>query len=238
MKEILNDVNISIIGLGGNGQLASTLLSSLGAQIRLIDGDTVEQSNLQRQPLFDEDDLGMNKAETVYNKIKTRSINKKLSFVREYVDSSNINAILGNSDLIFEATDSFLTRELINEYAAMKKIPWIMTNSYGYFGEFMLIVPDETACLNCLTGGKRMIPLNCHADQISPPVPSTVSVMGTSLLLRYFQDRIKDENFYFYSATLMELQKIKVNKVKECRVCSELIFEKLNDTKFLGRQIF
>ena len=145
---------------------------------------------------------------------------------------------LGNSDLIFEATDSFLTRELINEYAAMKKIPWIMTNSYGYFGEFMIIVPGETACLNCLTGGRRMIPLNCHAEQISPPVPSTVSVMGTSLLLKYFQDGIKDENFYFYSATLMELQKIKVNKVKECRVCSELIFDKLNDTKFLGRQIF
>ena len=134
MNEILNGVNISIIGLGGNGQLASTLLSSLGAQIRLIDGDTVEKSNLQRQPLFDEDDVGMNKAETVYNKIKNRSINKKLSFVSEYVDSSNINAILGNSDLIFEATDSFLTRELINEYAVMKKIPWIMTNSYGYFG--------------------------------------------------------------------------------------------------------
>lgn len=238
MKEIFEGINISIVGLGGNGQIASTLLSSLGAKIKLIDGDAVEQSNLQRQPLFDTNDIGKNKAETVYNKIRNRSNSGMVSFVSEYVDSSNINALLGNSDLIFEATDSFLTRELINEYAVMKKIPWLMTNSYGYFGEFMLIVPDETACLNCLTGGKKMIPLNCHADQVSPPVPSTVSVMGVSILLKYFQDRSREGNFYFYSTKTMELQKVEVNRVKECKVCSGLIFEKLNNVKFIGRQIF
>ncbi len=238
MDEILSGVNISIIGLGGNGQLASMLLSSSGAEIRVIDGDTVEQSNLQRQPLFDKYDIGKNKAETVYDRISNRSNSGKLNFVSEYVDSSNIDLLLGNSDFIFEATDSFLTRELINEYAVRKKIPWLMTNSYGYFGEFMLIVPEQTACLNCLTGGKQMIPLNCHADEVSPPVPSTVSAMATSILLKYLMEGALDRNFYFYSATAMELQKVKVNRVKECRVCSKLIFEKLNNTKFIGRQIY
>ncbi len=238
MKSKLPEVNVSIIGLGGNGQIAAMILSSMGFNLGVIDGDVVEDSNLTRQPIFGRNDIGRNKAETVFNKIEGRTTTGKLKFYSEYIDSSNIESLLQGTDFIFESTDSFLTRELINEYAVMKKIPWLMTNSYGDFGEFMLIVPGQTACLNCMTTGKRMIPLNCHGDQVSPPVPNTISAMGTSIFLNFLDEGIIDNNFYFYSASGMELQKIKIARSENCEICSKLNFKKLNNKGFLGRQIY
>ncbi|MHB1440312.1 MAG: HesA/MoeB/ThiF family protein [Cuniculiplasma sp.] len=238
MKNSFEQTSVSIVGMGGNGQLASMILSAYDVNLTIIDGDTVEENNIRRQPLFTRNDVGRKKSEVVFEKIMNRNSPTKVNYMDEYVDSANIGRILKDSKFIFDATDSFLTRELINEYACKENIPWIMTNSYGDFGEVKLTVPGITSCLNCLTNGKNMIPLNCHLENVSPPVPSVISGLGLKLFLDFKENGKLNGDMYFFDFSQYSITRIGANRARNCRVCVDGIYEKINDEKIIGRQLY
>lgn len=120
--------------------------------LTLIDRDYVEESNLQRQVLFDESDasLALPKAEAARRKIAL--FNSEIRVHARIADlvPANIRDLLGEADLVLDATDNFETRYLLNDYAIEQNKPWIYAAAIGAYGVTMNILPGETACLACI----------------------------------------------------------------------------------------
>jgi adenylyltransferase/sulfurtransferase len=120
--------------------------------LTLIDRDFVEESNLQRQVLFDEDDASQSlpKAEAARRKIAL--FNSEIAVHAHVADLApgNIHELLHGAGLVLDATDNFETRYLINDFAVEQNKPWIYAAAIGAYAVTMNILPGETACLACI----------------------------------------------------------------------------------------
>lgn len=145
--------HVALVGCGATGAATASLLARAGVgTLTLIDRDFVEESNLQRQVLFDEEDaqLALPKAEAARKKISL--FNSEITVhahVRDLVPA-NIHELLRGADVVLDATDNFETRYLINDYAVEQQKPWIYAAAIGAYAVTMNILPGETACLACL----------------------------------------------------------------------------------------
>ena len=149
----LTQGHVAVVGCGATGAAAASLLARAGVGIlTLVDRDLVEESNLQRQVLFDEADAreSLPKAEAARRKIA--QFNSRTD-VRAHVADlvpSNIHTLLGDAAIVLDATDNFATRYLLNDYALQQGRPWIYAAAVGAYAATMNILPGETACLACL----------------------------------------------------------------------------------------
>jgi len=144
---------VALCGCGALGTVLANHLARAGVgAIRIIDRDFIETHNLQRQILFDEDDVAQNlpKAEAAARKI--RAINSTITVepVVTDIDHTNILDLVGDADLILDGTDNFETRYLINDASIKLGKPWIYGGVIGSEGQTMTIVPGKTPCLRCL----------------------------------------------------------------------------------------
>jgi adenylyltransferase/sulfurtransferase len=133
--------------------MQASLLARAGVgHLRIIDRDFVEESNLQRQILFDEEDARAVLPKAVAAEKKLRSINSLVHVegLVEDVNASSAERLLGGVDLILDATDNFDARFLINDYAVKSGTPWVYGACVGAYGLIFPILPGETACLRCV----------------------------------------------------------------------------------------
>ena len=149
----LNASHVAVVGCGATGAAAASLLARAGiGTLTLIDRDFVEESNLQRQVLFDEDDAaaGVPKAEAAREKIGrfNSAVNVK-SHIADLVPE-DIQTLLGPADLVLDATDNFETRYLLNDFSVEQGKPWIYSAAIGAYAVTMNVLPGETACLGCI----------------------------------------------------------------------------------------
>ena len=149
----LTEAHVAVVGCGATGAAAASLLARAGVgTLTLIDRDFVEESNLQRQVLFDEADArdALPKAEAARRKIA--QFNSRTE-VRAHVTDlipSNIHTLLDGAAILLDATDNFETRYLLNDYSVEQGRPWIYAAAVGAYASTMNILPGETACLACL----------------------------------------------------------------------------------------
>jgi adenylyltransferase/sulfurtransferase len=157
----LATATVALVGCGATGAAAAALLARGGVgTLILIDRDFVEESNLQRQVLFDEADAAAAtpKAEAARRQIARFNSDVKVHAHVADLVPDNIHALLAGADLILDATDNFETRYLINDYAieqssperGTRLVPWIYAAAVGSYAATMNILPGETACLACL----------------------------------------------------------------------------------------
>ncbi len=149
--------HVAIAGCGATGAAAASLLARAGVgTLTLIDRDYVEESNLQRQVLFDEGDAlaALPKAEAARRKISL--FNGSIQVHAHVADlvPGNIHELLRDADLVLDGTDNFETRYLINDYAIEQGRPWIYAAALGAYAATMNILPGpsafQTACLACI----------------------------------------------------------------------------------------
>ncbi len=152
-QQRLLHAHLAVVGAGATGAAAAGLLARAGVgTLTLIDRDFVEESNLQRQVLFDEADAreSLPKAEAARRKIA--AFNSEVD-VRAHVADlvpGNIHDLLGGAEIVLDATDNFETRYLLNDYAIEQGKPWIYAAAVGAYAVTMNIVPGDTACLACI----------------------------------------------------------------------------------------
>jgi molybdopterin-synthase adenylyltransferase len=152
-QERLGSAHAALVGCGATGAAAASLLARAGiGKLTLIDRDFVEESNLQRQVLFDEADAreSLPKAEAARRKIAL--FNSEVVVHAHVADLTpgNIHELLAGADIILDATDNFETRYLVNDYAVEQGKPWIYSAAVGAYAITMNILPEETACLACI----------------------------------------------------------------------------------------
>jgi adenylyltransferase/sulfurtransferase len=144
---------IAIVGCGATGACVSGLLARAGVgRLLIIDRDYVESSNLQRQSLFDEADAAESLPKAVAAARKIAAFNSDVQVQAEVADLTpeNIQALLGDANLLLDATDNFETRYLINDFAVKHGKPWIYAAAVAAYAVTMNIIPGETACLACM----------------------------------------------------------------------------------------
>ncbi len=144
---------VLIVGCGALGSnLANTLVRAGVGRVRLVDRDFLELNNLQRQVLFDEDDLRAELPKAIAAALKLRRINSQVEVepIVADVDSRNMSELCSGVDCIVDGTDNFETRFLINDAAVKLNIPWVYGGCLGAEGQSMTILPGDTPCLRCL----------------------------------------------------------------------------------------
>ncbi|MBC7190235.1 HesA/MoeB/ThiF family protein, partial [Candidatus Aerophobetes bacterium] len=145
--------SVLVVGCGGLGcTILSELVRAGVGKVKLVDRDIVSLPDLQRQILYDEEDVEnkLPKAKIAAEKLKKINSQVKLeSFILE-VNSENIKNLLRDVNLVIDATDNIETRFIINKACVENKIPWIHGAVHGSIGMSMNIIPGKTACYRCL----------------------------------------------------------------------------------------
>ena len=144
---------VTLCGCGALGTVLANHLVRAGVGfVRVVDRDFIETHNLQRQILFDEDDVAGNlpKAEAAARKLRKINSTVTIEPVVTDIDATNIERLVSDVDLILDGTDNFETRYLINDAAVKLGKPWIFGGVIGSEGQTMTILPGETPCLRCV----------------------------------------------------------------------------------------
>jgi molybdopterin-synthase adenylyltransferase len=147
----LRSKRVAVLGLGALGSVIAPWLARAGVgHLRLIDRDLVEASNLQRQLLYAEPDLGRPKAEIAAERLAEANSAIELDPVVADLTSGNARELLAGFDLICDGTDNFEARFLINDVAILTGTPWIYAGAIGGEGVVWPLNPPRTPCLRCL----------------------------------------------------------------------------------------
>jgi adenylyltransferase/sulfurtransferase len=142
-----------ICGCGALGTvLANTLARSGVGFLRIVDRDFLETNNLQRQVLFDEEDVAAQLPKAIAAANKLRRINSQIAIepVVADVNHTNIESLCRDVDILLDGTDNFETRFLLNDVAVKHRLPWVYGGCLGSEGQTLTILPGETPCLRCL----------------------------------------------------------------------------------------
>ena len=149
----LSTARIALVGCGATGSALASLLARAGVgNIRIIDRDYVEPSNLQRQSLFDEADAAQSLPKAIAAARHISAFNSQIVIEPVVADlvPANVDSLLEGMQLILDGTDNFETRYLINDFAVKIFIPWIYTAAVGSYGITLNVLPGKTSCLACL----------------------------------------------------------------------------------------
>jgi adenylyltransferase/sulfurtransferase len=145
--------HVTLCGCGALGTVVANALVRAGVgHVRIADRDFIETHNLQRQILFDENDVAQNlpKAEAAARKLGAINSSVHVEPVVADIDRTNILELCRDADIILDGTDNFEIRYLINDVAVKLGKPWVYGGSIGSHGQTMTILPGDTPCLRCV----------------------------------------------------------------------------------------
>jgi adenylyltransferase/sulfurtransferase len=180
---------VTLCGCGALGTvLASTLARAGVGYLRLVDRDFIETNNLQRQVLFDEQDIADNlpKAEAAARKLRRVNSTIEIEPIVTDIDASNILPLIEGADLVLDGTDNFETRYLINDAAVKTGTPWVYGGCIGSHGQSMTILPGETPCLRCVVESAPppgMTP-TCETAGILGPIVNVIASIQAAEALK------------------------------------------------------
>ena len=216
----IQKTKVLIIGMGGLGCPLLTYLASAGVcNIGIVDHDKVEMSNLNRQILFNTNDLGKYKViqaklkiNKIYRKIKIKTFNQKIS-------STNSKNILKNYDIICDGTDNFNTRFLINDFCKKNKKILISAAISRFDGQlFKFNFKKKGPCFRCFMPEKPIQENNCETEGIFSPVAGILGSFQANEVLKTIlglKDDL-DNNFLIFNSLKMTLRKVKINVNPNC----------------------
>lgn len=183
-----------LVGCGALGTVQASLLVRAGVgTLRIIDRDFVEESNLQRQILFDEEDVKALLPKAVAAEKKLRSTNSlvRVEGLVEDLNAASIDRLLDGFDLVLDATDNFDARFLLNDYCVKKSVPWVYGACVGSYGLTFPILPGETACLRCVfeTAPPPGLSPTCDTAGVIGPIVGLVASLQTAEALKILTGR-------------------------------------------------
>lgn len=168
-----------IVGCGALGTMIATTLVRAGiGKVRIIDRDFIEPHNLQRQVLFDEEDISHNLPKAIAAERHLKKVNSTVEIegIVADVNYTNIEKLIHGADVLLDGLDNLETRFLINDVALKHNIPWVYGGAITSLGMTMTIIPHQTPCLRCLftniPGGNLL--LTCDTAGVIGPAPSII----------------------------------------------------------------
>ena len=147
----LRDARILLAGVGGLGSAIATYLAASGVgYIRIVDEDIVESSNLNRQIIYHEQDIGARKVEAAERTIHALNQDVEVDAICLHIDEMTVRDLVPGMDLILDGMDNFAARYILNRAGLDEKIPFIHGAVNGFYGQVTTIIPGVTPCLRCI----------------------------------------------------------------------------------------
>lgn len=169
-QEKLKRAHVVVVGAGGLGSAVLTYLALAGiGTIRIIDADRVELSNLNRQMLHGQGDLGRMKVDSAKQRLMALNPDIQVETVAEKIDVGNAVDLIGDYPIV-DALDNLPTRLVLNRVAIERKLPLFHGAVRGFEGRATTVIPGETPCLECLYKG--------HVEEEVPVVGVTPGIIG------------------------------------------------------------
>ena len=180
---------VTVVGCGALGCLQATLMARAGAgTVRLIDRDVVEETNLHRQILFDDEDARrqLPKAIVAADKLRVANPTVVVEGIVDDLDPSSVDALLDGSDVVLDGTDNFETRLLLNDWCVKTATPWVYGGCVGSTGMTFPILPGESACLRCVfpTAPSPGATPTCDTMGVISPVATLVASLQVAEALK------------------------------------------------------
>jgi adenylyltransferase/sulfurtransferase len=218
-QEKLKRAKVIIAGAGGLGSPASIYLTAAGVgTIRIIDHDRVELSNLNRQVLHWNEDIGKRKIDSALEKLKRLNQGVKIEAMEETMTEANVSQLVAGFDLIVDAMDNLPTRYVLNKAAIENNIPFIHGAVYGFEGRAMTIIPGQTACLKCLYRGV----LPREKFPVIGVTPAVIGCIQATEVIKYIVGigELLTNRLLTFDGLDMKFTEFKVKKDPDCEHCS------------------
>ncbi len=217
-QEKLKKAKVFVAGAGGLGSPVSTYLAVAGIGTLIIaDFDSVELSNLNRQFLHHEKDVGKEKVKSAEEKLLSLNPEIKVEIIREKITDKNADLVVPPCDLIIDALDNFDTRHVLNRLAVKRNIPLIHGAVSGYRGQATTIIPGKTPCLCCIfpTSFKK---------EVFPIIGTTPGVIGSiqaNEAIKYLtgQGKLLENRLLLWDGFSCSFSELMINKTENCPVC-------------------
>lgn len=179
---------IMIVGLGGLGSPAALYLAAAGiGQLLLLDHDTVHLSNLQRQILFNQQDIQQNKAHQAQKKLAALNNQTAIHAFAEPLTPTLLSQLISQYSLtaILDCCDNMPTRQLINRYCVAQRIPLISGSAIGWSGQLLAVLPPyEQGCYACLYPTEDVNPGNCRTAGVVGPLVGVIGALQALAALK------------------------------------------------------
>jgi sulfur-carrier protein adenylyltransferase/sulfurtransferase len=225
-QRALKASSVLIIGAGGLGTPSATYLAAAGVgRIGIVDFDTIEKSNLHRQVLYSEQDVGRSKAEVAKERLLQINPNVSIELHKVRLDSSNALDIIRNYDIIMDGTDNFPTRYLVNDACVLLGKPNVYASIFRFEGQASVFYAKEGPCYRCLypePPPPGLVP-SCAEGGVLGVLPG---IMGTiqaaeaiDLILGKGTPLIG--RLLLFNALDMRFKELKLKKNPECPICGQ-----------------
>jgi len=226
---------VALIGAGALGSVCAELLARAGVGfIRIIDRDFVELSNLQRQSLYDEDDVRQNLPKAVAAGAKLRRINSTIEIdaVVDDVNPSTVEDYIQDVDLVLDALDNFETRFVVNDACAKHSRPWIYAAAVGSYGLVMPISPGKSPCLRCMIGSLPAPGTSptCDTAGVIGPITHIIASMQAAEATKFMCGASGEPHLITYDVWSNAFHRVRLDSsvMAGCPVCSEGRYEYLH----------
>lgn len=220
-QEKLKKTTVFIAGAGGLGSSISIYLTAAGVgTIRIVDHDSIELSNLNRQTLHWNKDIGNKKTRSAQDKLQSLNPDIQVQGIDETITEKNISRLAVGSDLIIDAMDNFPTRYLLNKYAIDNGIPFFHGAVKGFEGRVMTVIPGKSACLRCLYKG----PVPEEKSPVIGVLPGLIGCIQATEVIKYVTGtgELLINKLLLYNGLEMTFTMLKVNRNPECEHCGHL----------------
>lgn len=230
----LSETKALVVGCGALGSIISDHLARAGLGfIRIVDRDIVEIENLQRQILFNEDDIGAPKAQAASEKLRKINSDIKVEGVVKDLNPKSVQQIVNDIDIILDGTDNMQTRYLINDISIKKEIPWIYGGAVSTYGMTMNIVPKKTPCLACafpFMPKAGSLP-TCDTAGVLNTIPGIIASIQATEALKIILNGNYSKDLLVYDVWNHDFKLIKIKRNQDCSSCGQLKFEYLDAEK-------
>ncbi len=219
----IQNAKVCVVGVGGLGNPITTRLVAMGVgTIRIVDRDVIELSNLHRQTMFDDSDVGEIKVEVAAKKLKKLNPNVTIEALPISVNDYTALEVIEGCDVVIDALDSVNARYSLNKACVQKKIPFVTGAAVGISGQAFTVLPKQSACYHCMFPAldEDSMP-TCSIEGVHPSILSIIGgiqvaeavklILGKkpSLAKRILHVDLENLDFV-YTSTF---------KVDECPVC-------------------
>ena len=243
--EKIKSAKICVVGAGGIGNPVSTQLVAMGVgKVRIVDRDVIEVTNLHRQHLYTDEDIGRVKVEAAADRLCKLNPTVKIEPVPTSVTKYTAESLVEGFDIVIDALDSVDARYALNDACIKHNIPLIYAGALGVLGSVCTILPNKTACLRCIFPelNEEEMPA-CSTEGVHPSILYLVAGIQVSEAVKIITGRepaLANELLYI-DLNELSFERIQMSRQQECPSCgierkeSKLVANELIIEELCGR---
>jgi len=221
--EKLRKAKVCVVGVGGIGNPVVTQLTAMGiGKLKIVDRDIIEISNLHRQHLYTENDLGKVKVEAAKERLEKINSSVEIEALPNSVTKYTAESIISGYDIVVDALDSIDARYALNDACIKLNIPLIYAGALGMLGSVCTIIPNKTACLRCIFPALAEDDMpTCSTEGVHPSILYLVGGIQVSGVIKIIlgEKPTLENKLIYVDLNDLSLEKITVFRQEECPSC-------------------